>query len=81
MPIAKDAHAGLFINEEKSAEVGIELLNTGAHRNEIVVVAEIVELHFDEGFLQANMIVEAVGASEHVGADDAELTNVEIVET
>ena len=27
VPIAKDAQAGLFVNKEKSAEIGIELLN------------------------------------------------------
>src|SRR5271165_5007843 len=40
-----------------------------------------MELHFDEGFLQAKVVVEAVSASEHVGADDAKFTNVKIVQT
>ena len=81
VPIAEDAQAGLLVNEEESAKVGVELLNARTHGNEIVVVAEIVEFHFDEGFLQAQVVVEAVGASEHVRTNDAKLANVEIIET
>src|SRR5580700_10059157 len=80
LPIAKDAQAGLFIGKKKASEVGIELLNARASRDEIVVVAEVAELHFDKGFLQAGMIVKTVGAAAHVRAHDAKLANVEIVE-
>ncbi len=78
--IAEDADAGLFVDEEETAEVGVELLDAGAHGNEIVIGAEVGEFYFHEGFLQADAGVEAIGAVAHVGADDAEFAYVEIVE-
>src|SRR5580700_2254944 len=81
VPVAEDAQAGLFIHEKKSAEIGIELLNAGAGGDEIVAVAEIMELHFDERFFEAEMIIETVGAETHVRTDNAKLTDVEIIET
>ena len=78
--IAEDADGGLFVDEKKSAKIGVELLDSGAHGNEIVVGAEIGKFYFHEGFLKADVGVEAVGAVSHVGADDAEFADVEIVE-
>src|SRR5580692_7249970 len=81
LPVAENAQTGLLVNEKKAAEIGIELLNAGARGDEIVVVAEIVKLHLNKGFLEADVIVEAICASAHVGADDAKLADVEVVET
>jgi hypothetical protein len=39
-----------------------------------------VELHFDESFLKPEMIVEAVGAAANIGADEAKLADLEIVQ-
>ncbi len=78
---AEDAQAGLLVDKEEPAEISVELLNAGSGGDEIVVVAEIVQLHFHKGFLEAEMVVKAVGAVTHVRADDAKLANVEIVET
>ena len=73
--IAKDADAWLFVLKKKAAEVGVELLNAGANGNKIVVRAQITNLVFDEGFLQTRVSVEAIGAVEWAGADDAEFAN------
>src|SRR4029077_7838809 len=81
VPVAEDAQAGLFVHEKKSAEIGIELLNAAAGGDEIVVIAEIMELHFDERFFEAEMNIETVGAATHVRTDNAKLTDVEIIET
>src|SRR5271163_4209640 len=40
-----------------------------------------MELHFDESLLKAKVAVESVGASKYVGANDAKLANVKIIET
>src|SRR5208282_1669207 len=34
-PISEEAQAGLIVDEEKTAEIGVELLDAGAHGNEI----------------------------------------------
>ena len=78
--IAENADGGLLVDEEKTAEVGVELLDAGAHGNEIVIGAEVGEFYFHEGFLQADVGVEAIGAVSDVGADDAAFADVEIVE-
>src|SRR5437016_429869 len=80
MEVAKDAQGRIFVDKKKAAEVGVELLDAGARGDKIVVETEVVELHFDEGFLQAEMIVEAVGAAAGIGADQAELAHSQIVE-
>src|SRR5271168_3894502 len=48
VPIAENAQAGLLVDKEKSAEIGVELLNAGAGGDEIVIIAEVVKLHLDE---------------------------------
>ena len=73
--IAEDADAGLFVLKKETAEVGVEFLNAGTNRNEIVVHAQIVNLVFDEGFLQAEVRIEAVRTAQRAGADDAEFTD------
>src|SRR3954469_16122124 len=35
--VAEKSDAGLFIGKDKAAEIGIELLDAGAYRNEVVV--------------------------------------------
>src|SRR5947207_370551 len=71
--VAEDAQGRLFVDKKKAAEVGIELLDTGARGDEVVVGTEVVELHLDEGFLEAEMIVEAVRTAAGIRADEAEI--------
>jgi hypothetical protein len=78
--VAEDAQGRFFVDKKKAAEVRVELLDAGARGNEIVAGAEVVELHFDEGFLEAKMIVEAVGAAAGIRADEAELADFQIAE-
>ncbi len=78
--VTEDAQGRFFVDKKKAAEVGVELLNAGARGDEIVIGTEVVELHFDESFLQAEVIVEAVRAAAGIGTDDAELADFQIVE-
>src|SRR5208337_1327172 len=79
--IAEEAQGGLFVNKKKAAKIGVELLNTGARGNKIIVGTEVAQLHLHEGFLKAQMGVEARGAFAHVWADDAQFAHVEIIQT
>src|SRR6202521_6422663 len=72
--VGEDAQGRLLVDKKKAAEVDIELLDAGARGDEIVVGTEVAELHFDEGFLEAGMSVEAVGAAAVIWADEAELS-------
>ena len=70
----------MFVDKKKAAEVRVELLDANAGGNKIVIGTEVVELHFDEGFLEADAMVEAVGAASGIRADEAELADLQIVE-
>jgi hypothetical protein len=39
-----------------------------------------VQLYFDEGFLETQMIVEAVRPAANVGTDDAQLADFQVVQ-
>src|SRR4029077_7076594 len=78
--IAEDAQGRLLVDEKKTAEVGVELLDARARGNEIVIGAEIVKLYLDESFLEACMIVEAVDAAAGIGTNDAQFADFQIVE-
>src|SRR5229473_7599808 len=80
LEVAKDAQAGLLIHKKKTAEVGVEFLEAGARGNEIIIRVQVVELHFDESFLQSQMIVEAVGPAARIGSDNAKLSHILIVQ-
>ena len=79
--IAEDADAWLFFHKQETAEVAIESLNAGAHRDKIVVRADILDLEFAEGFLQTDVCVETRGAFGHVGVDDSAFLHIEIIQT
>ena len=53
MQIAENAHARLLFHKNKTAEVAVESLNSRAYGNEIVIRADVVQLHLRERFLQA----------------------------
>ena len=78
--IAKDAKAGLLLGEDEPAKVTGELLNAGAHRNEIVVRAEVGELLLHKRFLQADVGVGARNAFTHVNVDDPLLLHPELID-
>src|SRR5579885_2017471 len=78
MEVAEEAGGRLLIHEEESAEIGIELLDTGANGNEIIVGAQVAQLHFGERFLQAEMRVETVGSGEDAGFHDSEFAHVQV---
>src|SRR5262249_7606913 len=78
--IAEEANAGLLVDEEKTAEVGVELLDAGADGDEIVIGAEVGEVVFTEELLKSEVSVEAIGAVADVWTNDAEFADLEIVE-
>src|SRR5208282_886339 len=78
--IAKEAQPRLLVNKKKAAKVGVELLNSGARGNKIVIGTQVVQLHLREGFLEAKMGVEARRAFAHVRADDAQFLHIKVVE-
>ena len=73
MQIAEDTQCGFFVNKQKTAKVRIELLNSRAGRNEIIIGSKVVEFDLDEGFLEAKILVESVGPAPYVWA--RELSN------
>jgi len=79
--VAEDSQGRLLVNKKKAPEVGVELLDARARGNEIVIGAEVMELHFREGFLKAEMIVKPVGAAPGVGPNDAELADFQVIKT
>src|ERR1700722_11911289 len=79
--IAEDADARLLFHKQETAEVAIKSLNAGAHRDKVVIWADILDLEFAEGFLQTDVRVETRGAFGHVGVDDSAFLDVEIIQT
>src|SRR5581483_10616465 len=78
--IAEQSQPGLLIGEDESAEIAGEGLNAGAYGDEIVLVAEVLQLGFDEPFLQAKVRVETRAAFAHVDVDDAIFLDIDVVE-
>ena len=79
--VSENTQGRFFVDKEKPTEVGVELLDAGARRDEVVVGTEVVELHFSKGFLEGDLIVEAVGAAAGIGAHETELADFQVVET
>src|SRR5260370_23813434 len=77
--IPENAQGRFLVNKKKATEVCVELLDAGARGNEIVIGTEIMEFHFHESFLQAHVIVEAVGAAARIRAPEAAPAAVPIV--
>src|SRR5438876_124766 len=59
---AEQAHARLVIREQKSAEVAVKTLDTGANGREIKIRRLIREAILDEGFLKSDPAVSAMRA-------------------
>src|SRR5580693_10049176 len=78
--VAEETHAGLFFHKKETAKIAVERLNAGAHGNEIVIRAQVVQLHLGEGFLQTDMRIQARGALAHVHVYDAEFLHVQIIQ-
>src|SRR5690348_2358860 len=78
--IAENAHSGLFVDKQEASKVRVELLNPRPRRNEVIVGAEIVQLYFDESFLQAQVVIETVGSAPHVWSHDAQLSNFQVIQ-
>ncbi len=79
MQISEQAHAGLLIDKNKSAEIAGKFLNARANGEEIVIGTEIADFVFDEGFLKPRVRIQARRAVGHVDIDDAEFPRVQII--
>ena len=78
--VAEEAHAGLLVGENEAAEIAGEGLNADAQRNEIVLIAEVLQLHFGEAFLQADVRIQPRGSFAHVEVDDAVFLHGQVVD-
>ena len=74
--IAEEPEARLLVDEQETAKIGVELLDAGTEAHEIIIRADIAELHLGERFLQPDVGVETVGAASHVWSDDAQFANI-----
>ncbi len=77
---AEEARAEVGVGEEETAEVAVERLDAGAHRDEVVVRGEVGELQLAEQLLHRDEAVRAAGALAHVGVDDAVLGHAQVVD-
>src|SRR6185436_5552784 len=80
LEVAEDAEAGLLIVEDEPAEIAIEGLDAGAHRNEIVGAAQILQLEFEKRLLQADVRIDSTGALADVDVDDSVFTDLQVVD-
>src|SRR4029077_1965397 len=78
--VAEKSDAGLFVHENEPTEIAVEPLDARANGNEIIVRAEVVDLHLRKRLLQSKMRIEARGAGANIDVDDTEFSHVEIVE-
>src|SRR4051812_27935607 len=77
---AEHAHARCLEHRHEAAEVGGELLHAGAHRDEVVEVADVEEFLLDERFLDADVMIETRVLAPHVGVDAVELGQVDEIQ-
>src|ERR1700761_3862327 len=61
--IAEEPRGEIDVIENKSAKIAVESLIAEARGEEIVIVGKIAEMKFDEGLLQCDEIIEAIGAA------------------
>ena len=61
--VAEQADAELLVLEQEAAEIELERLDADADAVEVVAVRDVAEVVVDEGFLDAEEVIEAVGAA------------------
>ncbi len=78
--VAEQADAELLVLEQEAAEIELERLDADADRIEIEAVRDVADVIVDEGFLDAERIIEAVGAARRLDEQHAALADVDIVD-
>ena len=78
--VAKDAHARLLLNEEEPAKVAAKRLDARAHREKVIVGAEVPQLQLEKRLLQTGLGIQPVGAAAHINIDNAELPRRDVVD-
>src|SRR5437879_13069833 len=78
--VAKDAHARLLLNEEEPAKVAAKRLDARAHREKVIVGAEVPQLQLEKRLLQTGLGIQPVGAAAHINIDNAELARSDVVD-
>ena len=77
---AEEPDRAVDVEEEEAAEVVIEELVADPDRGEVIVGAGVEQLGLDEGLLQRPELAGTRRPLEHVGADDPELIDRQVVE-
>src|SRR5262249_47416816 len=78
--VAKEAHAAVDVAEDEAAEVADERLAARANGQKIIVGRQVGDLVFGEPLLQREERAIADGAAPDIGADDAELVDLQRVD-
>ena len=78
--VAEETNARLLFYKQEAAKIAVERLNACAHRHEIEIRADVVQLDFAKSFLQSDMRIEARRAFAHIHIDDAEFLHREIIQ-
>src|SRR6185312_4132924 len=79
LQIAKNAQSRLLFVVDESPKIALELLNSRAHGDEVVVRNEIVDLVLDKCLLQSHMIVEAVRPALGIDVHNAALAGLQVI--
>ncbi len=78
--VAEGPHAEVGVAEQKTAEIAVERLDARAHRNEIVVGADVGDLDLAERLLQGDVLAAPRDAGFRSGVDAVALAQVDVVQ-
>ena len=78
--IAEQADAELLVLEQEAAEIELEGLDADPDRVEIEPVRDVAQMVVDEEFLDAERMIEAVGAARRLDVEDAALADIDIID-
>ena len=78
--VAEDADSGLLFGEDEAAKIAIELLDTGADRDEIEVRAQIVNLGFNKRLLHAGVCVKAIDTFRRIDVHESALAGLQEIQ-
>ena len=79
-PGAEQPHAEVGVAEQEPAEVAVERLDAGAHRDEVEVGADVEQLDLAERLLQREVLAPPRAAFLRRDVEDVALAHVDVVE-
>src|SRR5687768_4240008 len=74
------ANAWRFEHRHEATEIAAEFLDAGANGDEVVIGAQVRDLHLGESFLHPDMRRQAIGPAPHIKIDDGVFGSVEEVQ-